>query len=61
MMNLLWYDGNHLSESDEKSDKKPPMNKFQLKTYLFNVLYPNMDNLFNIWLQWELNHQPLDL
>ena len=29
----------------EKSDKKPPMNKFQLEAYLFNGLYLNMCNV----------------
>ena len=29
----------------EKSDEKPLMNKLQLNTYAFNVLYPNMGNL----------------
>ena len=33
-----------------KSKENPLMSKFQLKTYLFNVLYPNMGNLnFHIW------------
>ena len=43
-MNLLWS-----SEKPwiglEKSSEKPPLNKFRLKTYLFDVLYPNMGNL----------------
>ena len=36
--NLQW-------ESYGKSNEKSLMNKFQLKTYLFNSLYPNMGNL----------------
>ena len=58
----------------EKSYEKLPINKFSLKTYLFNVSCPNVDNSYfrignielgyfqkikNNWLKWDLSH--LDL
>ena len=34
----------------ENFDEKSPMDNFQLKPYLFNVLYPNIGSLnFHIW------------
>ena len=49
MNELKTSDGNLMKKSDEKH----LTNKFQLKTYLYNVVYPNMGNLipltFHIW------------
>ena len=39
LMKNLWW------ESDGKANEKTPINKFQLKTYLFKFLYQNMGNL----------------